>query len=91
MRCPKCGNMIFPRINPSVIVAVTHGDYLLLTKYANRPGAQRTALIAGFTRQGGRGLPQQEKLRIVYSKKIYQLAFRRKIAHAGKLGFRLGF
>ena len=49
MRCPKCGNMIFPRINPSVIVAVTHGDYLLLTKYANRPGAQRTALIAGFT------------------------------------------
>ena len=49
MRCPKCGNMIFPRINPSVIVAVTHGDYLLLTKYANRPGAQRTALLAGFT------------------------------------------
>ena len=49
MRCPRCGNMIFPRINPSVIVAVTHGDYLLLTKYANRPGAQRTALIAGFT------------------------------------------
>ena len=48
-RCPKCGNMIFPRINPSVIVAVTHGDYLLLTKYANRPGAQRTALVAGFT------------------------------------------
>ena len=49
MHCPKCGNMIFPRINPSVIVAVTHGDYLLLTKYANRPGAQRTALVAGFT------------------------------------------
>ena len=49
MRCPKCGNMIFPRINPSVIVAVTHGDYLLLTKYANRPGATRTALVAGFT------------------------------------------
>lgn len=49
MRCPKCGNVIFPRINPSVIVAVTHGDYLLLTKYANRPGAQRTALVAGFT------------------------------------------
>ena len=37
MHCPKCGNMIFPRINPSVIVAVTHGDYLLLTQYANRP------------------------------------------------------
>ena len=49
MRCPKCGNMIFPRINPSVIVAVTHGDYLLLTKYAYRPGAQRTARVAGVT------------------------------------------
>ena len=49
MHCPRCGNMIFPRINPSVIVAVTHGDYLLLTQYANRPGATRTALIAGFT------------------------------------------
>ena len=52
MHCPKCGNMIFPRINPSVIVAVTHGDYLLLTQYANRPGATRTALIAGFTEFG---------------------------------------
>ena len=52
MHCPRCGNMIFPRINPSVIVAVTHGDYLLLTQYANRPGATRTALIAGFTEFG---------------------------------------
>ncbi len=52
MYCPKCGNMVFPRINPSVIVAVTHGDYLLLTQYANRPGATRTALIAGFTEFG---------------------------------------
>ena len=52
MHCPKCGNMVFPRINPSVIVAVTHGDYLLLTQYANRPGATRTALIAGFTEFG---------------------------------------
>ena len=47
MHCPKCGNMIFPRINPSVIVAVTHGDYLLLTQYANRrlrrPSAQAPA------------------------------------------------
>jgi NAD+ diphosphatase len=52
MRCPKCGNMIFPKIMPSVIVAVTHGDKLLLTKYANRPGATRFALIAGFTEIG---------------------------------------
>lgn len=31
---------------------MTHGDYLLLTQYANRPGATRTALIAGFTEFG---------------------------------------
>jgi len=52
MKCPKCGAMIFPKIMPSVIVAVTHGDRLLLTKYANRPGAKRFALIAGFTELG---------------------------------------
>lgn len=52
MRCPECGHMAFPKIMPSVIVAVTHGDRLLLTKYANRPGASRFALIAGFTEIG---------------------------------------
>ena len=52
MKCPSCGHMIFPKIMPSVIVAVTHGDKLLLTKYANRPGASRFALVAGFTEIG---------------------------------------
>jgi len=52
LRCPACGQMIFPKIMPSVIVGVTHGDRLLLTKYANRPGATRFALIAGFTEIG---------------------------------------
>ena len=51
MRCPKCGNMIFPRISPAVIVAVTKGDYLLLTKYAGR-SYTRYALIAGYTEIG---------------------------------------
>lgn len=52
MRCPKCAHMAFPKIMPSVIVAVRHGDKLLLTKYANRPGATRFALVAGFTEIG---------------------------------------
>lgn len=52
MRCPECGHMIFPKIMPSVIVAVTEGDRLLLTRYANRPGASRFALVAGFTEIG---------------------------------------
>ena len=51
MHCPHCGNMIFPRISPSVIVAVTDGDRLLLSKYANR-SYTRYALIAGFTEIG---------------------------------------
>lgn len=51
MRCEKCGNMIFPKICPGVIVAVTDGNRLLLTKYANR-GAVNYALVAGFTEIG---------------------------------------
>ena len=51
MRCPKCGNMIFPKIMPSVIVAVTNGDKILLEQY-NRPGAKLGALVAGFTETG---------------------------------------
>ena len=51
MRCPGCGNMIFPRINPAIIVGITDGDRILLTKYAGRGYAQY-ALIAGFTEIG---------------------------------------
>ncbi len=48
--CPKCGNIIYPRINPAVIVGVTNGDKLLLTKYRN--GLGFNALVAGFTEIG---------------------------------------
>ena len=51
MRCPECGNMIFPKIAPAVIVGVTDGDRLLLSKYAGRAYAHY-ALIAGFTEIG---------------------------------------
>ena len=50
-KCPACGNMIFPRISPAVIVAITDGDRLLLSKYAGR-GYTRYALIAGYTEIG---------------------------------------
>ena len=50
MKCPGCGNMIFPRINQAVIVGVTNGDKLLLTKY--RQGYGHNALVAGFTEIG---------------------------------------
>ena len=51
LRCPGCGNMIFPRISPAVIVAVTNGDRLLLSKYAGR-AYTRYALLAGYTEIG---------------------------------------
>ena len=51
MVCPACGAVFYPRINPAVIVGVTDGDNLLLTKYANR-GMNFYALVAGFTEIG---------------------------------------
>ena len=51
MRCPSCGNTIYPRISPAVIVAVTDGDRLVLSKYAGR-AYTRFALIAGFVEIG---------------------------------------
>ena len=51
LQCPACGNEVFPRINPAVIVAVSHGDELILTKYAGRE-YKKYALIAGFAEFG---------------------------------------
>ena len=51
LRCPNCNNMIFPKISPAVIIAVTDGDKLLLSKYAGR-AYTRHALLAGYTEIG---------------------------------------
>ena len=51
LRCPDCGNMIFPKISPAVIVGVTDGDRLLMSKYAGRDYTNY-ALIAGYTEIG---------------------------------------
>ena len=51
LQCPCCANMVFPKIAPAVIVGVTHGDKILMTKYAGRE-YKRYALIAGFTEIG---------------------------------------
>jgi NAD+ diphosphatase len=51
MVCPQCGMIEYPKICPAVIVAVTNGDKLLLTRYANRP-FKGYALIAGFVEIG---------------------------------------
>lgn len=49
--CTSCGNTIYPKISPAVIVGVTYNGKLLLTKYAGREYT-RYALIAGYTEFG---------------------------------------
>lgn len=51
MRCEHCGNMVFPKIAPAIIVGVMDGERFLMTKYAGRQYT-RYALIAGFTEIG---------------------------------------
>lgn len=49
--CPHCGNTIYPKISPVVIVCVTDGDRVLLTRYAGRDYTHY-ALVAGFCEIG---------------------------------------
>ncbi len=51
LSCPHCGNMIYPRINPAVIVAVTDGDRILLSRYAGRV-LRGCAMLAGVGASG---------------------------------------
>lgn len=52
MRCPKCGNLMFPKISPAIIVAVVdkQRDRLLVTRYAGNVNGY--ALVAGFVEIG---------------------------------------
>jgi NAD+ diphosphatase len=49
--CPSCGHTIYPDIAPSVIVAVTDGDKILMTKYAHGH-YNKYALVAGYNEIG---------------------------------------
>lgn len=49
--CQHCQTMIYPRICPAVIVAVRHGDKILVSKYAGRE-YKNIALLAGFAEVG---------------------------------------
>jgi NAD+ diphosphatase len=51
MACPKCGTLKYPSIAPAVIVALTDGDRIMMTKYADRD-YKRYALVAGFIEIG---------------------------------------
>lgn len=49
--CPECGNLEYPKISPAVIVALTDGDRILMSKYAGR-AFKKYALLAGFAEIG---------------------------------------
>jgi len=49
--CTQCGNIIFPRLSPAVIVAIVNGNSILLAR-ANRPGFVFHSVIAGFVSPG---------------------------------------
>ena len=51
MECPSCGNHEYPVLCPAVIVGITNGDKIILSKYEGR-SFKRYALIAGFAEIG---------------------------------------
>jgi len=51
LQCPVCGLINYPRINPVIIVGITDGDKLLLTKYAHA-SYRNYSLVAGFMEIG---------------------------------------
>lgn len=52
LRCTKCSDIKYPRIAPAVIVGVTNGENLLVTRYAKGRGVGFDALVAGFSEIG---------------------------------------
>lgn len=54
LRCPACGAVVFPRLNPAVIVCVRdpERDKIVLTRYARGRYVPFDALVAGFVEIG---------------------------------------
>lgn len=63
LQCNCCGNLLFPRIAPAVIIGLRKNDSLMLSRYANRPYKGR-ALLAGFCEIGE--TPEQTVKREVF-------------------------
>ena len=51
LKCPKCGQVHYPRIAPAIIVAIRKNDELLMAKHSYHDNI-RYALIAGFVEPG---------------------------------------
>lgn len=51
--CPRCGQTEYPKISPAVIVAITNGDKVVMSRYRVSSNPYRGyALIAGFVEIG---------------------------------------
>lgn len=50
-KCPECGNIIFPRISPCIIVVIHKGDKILLVNHTYR-NQDIYACVAGFMEAG---------------------------------------
>ena len=46
LRYPRCGNLVYPKIAPAVIVALTDGDRLLMTRYQGRTRAMPSSRVS---------------------------------------------
>ena len=52
VHCAECGNIVYPKLCPVVIVGIVWKDRILLTKYADSSRARNLALVAGFAEIG---------------------------------------
>ena len=54
--CPHCGRAVYPKIAPALILAVTDGDRLLMSRYrgkeSTRPLGEDGVLLAGYMEVG---------------------------------------
>jgi len=51
MECSQCGHLVYPRISPAIIVAVTRNNQILLA-HSKRFAPNRYSVIAGFVEPG---------------------------------------
>ncbi len=52
MRCPECGNIVYPRISPAVIVGILNDKGQILVTQYSHGSYRKYALVAGYCEAG---------------------------------------
>lgn len=52
LKCPACGNEIFPQLSPAILVLIKRGEDALLVHARNFRNPEMHALVAGFVETG---------------------------------------